>query len=392
MKFSTVLTDFAKVLNDVLPAVPKKTTLPVLEHFYFSLEGSKLNIIATDQEIIFNTSLKVAGEEDGSVLVPAQLVSGFVNALNVSGNISFSSDPETQKITLSTANGNYSMKGISSDEYVNLPELSDNSSENAQETKIKREDLQRLLNLTSFAVSTDEFRPAMTGIFMQFRGNYISAVSTDSFRLVRATAHSDENIYPEDFDVILPIRAADILKKADSDVVMTPIIKDERASHLCFKYGNTTFITKVINERFPPYETVIPRNNNLTMGTDRKSFMNAIKHVQFFTSTLSHQVRMTIYPDHLVLGAENDETGSNAVEKLPCDFNSEKMTVGFNIKYLDEAVSHLEPSSNTQDDNIYFFISEPVKPILINTETDSQTSLMLLMPVRINVEDVEENQ
>lgn len=391
MKFSTALTDFAKVLNYVLPAVPKKTTSPALEHFFFSLDGNSLNITATDQEIIFKTSLEVQGEESGSILVPAQLISGFLNALNGAGNISFIADEETNKITLRTENGNYSMKGIGAEEYVTLPVLSDSPANEVPPTLIKRADIQRLINLTSFAVSTDEFRPAMSGIFLQFRGNYIYSVATDSYRLVRATVMADSKIYPEDFDVILPIRAAEILKKIDSDIEMTPINnQDDRATHLCFKFGNTTFITKVIIERFPPYETVIPQNNEFTMGTDRKSFLAAIKHIQFFTSALSPQFRMTVYPDHLILGAENDEIGSNAIEKLPCDFNCEKMTIGFNIRYLEDILTHLEPSANTKEDNIYFFMSQPTRPVLINTEIGSQTSLMLIMPVRISVDDVEE--
>lgn len=390
MKFSVILSEFAKVLNDVLPAIPRKSTLPILEHLHFTLSANSLRIVATDQEIIIKSEITVEGTEDGEILVPAKRLSEIVKVLDQAGTIEFISNPENHEITLKTQSGKYTMLGLDADEYIDLPEIFGEETEaidgrpEVHTAHFTAADMQRLTNLTSFAVSTDEFRLAMTGILFQFRGNYVYSVATDSFRLVRITAFaSEEQPFPEDFDVIIPTRAIEILKKVNTNITMTSIANEDKVTHLRFIIGNLVFITRVINERFPPYETVIPTGNELTMVTSRKEFLAAIKRVSIFTSNVSHQIRMNLSNDSFVLGGEDESTNSNASETLPCDFNGEAITIGFNVKYLDDAISHLEPATEG-DDNIYLFISEPTKPILINTEPNSQRSLMLLMPVRLN--------
>ena len=397
MKFSVVLADFAKVLNKVLPAVPRKSTLPVLEHLHFNLIGNDLQIVATDQDIIIKAGVIVDGISDGSVLVPARRLNEIVKALDNIGKIEFNASLDNFDITLKTDVGNYDMKGLDPDEYLHLPELFESAKPDldnmtadpeANIAFFKREDIQRLTNQTSFAVSQDEFRPAMTGVLFQFRKEYVHAVATDSFRLVRITAFSDQYEFPDEFDVIIPARAVELLRKVEADVLMSSLQNYGKITHLRFDIDDTVFITRIIDERFPPYETVIPLNNDLTMIASRKEFLAAIKRVSIFTSNISHQVRVTINNDHFVIGGEDEESGSKGIETLSCDFNGEMMTLCFNVKYLDEAIQHLEQATEGPD-NIYMFISEPTKPVLVNTEMDSRKTLMLLMPVRLPVAPIQ---
>ncbi len=256
MKFTVNLADFAKVLNKVLPAVPRKSTLPVLEHFQFILNSGRLDVIATDQDIILKASIQVDGQADGAVLVPAKKISEIVKALDNIGTLEFAVDMSNYEITLKTDAGNYDMKGLDADEYLRLPELFETEKPDLDHIKadedreiafIKSHDIQKMIANTSFAVSTDEFRPAMTGIYFQFRGPNAYAVATDSFRLSRAFITAGEHLFPEDFDVIIPANAAEILRKIEGDVILSSISNFNKLSNLRFDFDDVVFITKIIN-------------------------------------------------------------------------------------------------------------------------------------------------
>lgn len=390
MKFTVNLADFAKVLNKVLPAVPRKSTLPVLEHFQFMLSGNNLDVIATDQDIILKATSQVNGAEDGSVLVPAKKLSDIVKALDNIGELEFSVDPSNLEISLKSEAGTYDMKGLDSDEYLRLPELFDTEKPDIDHIKenndvqiafIKANDLQRLAGGTLFAVSTDEFRPAMTGVFFQFKGDIAYAVSTDSFRLVRVVASAGEHSFPEDFNVIIPANSAEILKKAEGDVILSSISNFKNLTNLRFDFDDIVFITKIINEKFPPYESVIPKNNNLLLSTSRKELLTKIRRVSIFTSSISHQIKLSLYSDHLIVSGEDEDAGNKGMETLACDFNGEDMTIGFNVKYLEDAITHLDQIEG--EDNIYLFISDPTKPILLSATNELSDSIMLVMPTRL---------
>lgn len=391
MKFTVSLADFSKILNKVLPAIPRKSTLPVLEHLNFSLTGNDLQIVATDQDIIIKAMVIVDGEIDGGVLVPARRISEIVKALDSVGAVTFEANSSNFDIKISTIAGNYDMKGLDPDEYLQLPELFESekpdldalsSNPDKNVAFFKNHEITKLTNKTIFAVSTDEFRAAMTGVLFQFRTDYVNAVSTDSFRLVKVTIQAGDQQFPEDFDVIIPARAIDILRKVETDVIMSSIDNYGKITHLRFDVDNLVFICRVIDERFPPYETVIPQNNNLVIETSRKDFMSAIKRVAIFTSAISHQIRMEIAHSQLVMRGEDEESGSKGIETLKCDFNGESMLMGFNYKYLEEAIANLDPSTEGED-NLYIFVSEQTKPVLVSTNRDEESVLMLLMPVRI---------
>ncbi len=391
MKFTVSLAEFSKVLNKVLPAIPRKSTLPVLEHLNFSLSGDDLQIVATDQDIIIKAVILVEGSDDGGVLIPARRLSEIVKALDNVGSITFESNLTNYDINISTIAGNYDMKGLDPDEYLQLPELFDsekpdlnniNANPEQNIAFFKNQEILKLTNKTIFAVSTDEFRAAMTGVLFQFRTEYVNAVSTDSFRLVKVMIEAGEHPFPEDFDVIIPARAIDILRKVETDVVMSSIDNYGKITHLRFDVDNLVFICRIIDERFPPYETVIPLNNNLVIETSRKEFLSAIKRVAIFTSAISHQIRMEITSNQLIMRGEDEESGSKGIETLKCDFTGENMVMGFNFKYLEEAIANLDHSDGAED-NLYIFVSEQTKPVLVSTNRDEKSVLMLLMPVRI---------
>lgn len=394
MKFSISLQEFHKLIQKVLPAIPPKTTMPILEHLHFSLSGDQLSVIATDQDITIKSVHSVGAGEDGEVLVPGRKLNEIIKLLDLAGNVEFNSNVENFEILLKTTTGKYIIKGLNPNDYLNIPELfhskkpdlSDLGEKAGNESDIarfKKGDILKLSTKTVFAVSTDEFRPAMTGVLFQFRDSFVTAVATDSYRLAKVVTRGEAGTYPLNLDIIIPARSVELLKKVDSDVIMSLIQTVGKITHARFDFGDTVFITRIIDEKFPPYESVIPGNNNLFLSVNQKNLVTAIQRVSTQASFVSKQVRLTIEPDNINISSKDEETGAFGDENLECEFNSDKFEIGFNFKYLLDAIEFIDTDEESKNQIVMTF-SEPTRPVLIKPKNEQSEILMLIMPVRLS--------
>ena len=389
MKFSVALSDFQKVLAKSLPALPRKSTLPILEHLHFTLEDNNLKIVATDQDIIIMTQLKVDGVENGSVLVPGKRIADLTKAIGDKGDIEFTSLEESFEIEIKTAFGKYQMKGLNSDEYLHLPQLFDSekpdvtlADENSdKETAyFQRKEINRLAEKGHIAVSNDEFRASMTGVFFQFRGTYVNAVSTDSFRLVKAHYDVDKAAFPSELDIILPIRMVDLLKKVDEDVILSTIATRGKITHIRFDVKDTVYISRVIDEKFPPYESVIPYSHEFYFLVNPTKMLEVLKRVAIFTSTITNQIKINLYENGMQITGIDEDSGAEGNEVIECSYTGRNVSIGFNIKYLMTALDGM--LSEIEDDLVKFTFTETNRPFLIKPSNDSEHILMLLMPTK----------
>ncbi|MFP4368126.1 MAG: DNA polymerase III subunit beta [Candidatus Kapaibacterium sp.] len=389
MKFTISLNEMQKLLQKVLPAIPPKSTLPVLEHLNFSLNDNKLRIIATDQDITIMTTSEVGSGEDGGVLVPGRKLNDIVKALGSEGEFEFTSDPVSNVIKIIHSKGQFTLKGLSPDQYLDLPLLfggeapdPTDTSEGKESIFFKKEEISRLAGKTSFAVSTDEYRPAMTGVLFQFRGDHVNAVSTDSYRLVRAIHRPDGENLPGEFDIIIPSRSVELLEKVEDDLNMSVIESNGKPTHVRFDIGNMVFISRIIDERFPPYESVIPQNNKIMAEFDQKEALSAIKRVSLVTSIVSKQIKLKFSEGMLNFSGEDEESGNRGNEEIKCEFSGEEFEIGFNYRFLEEALQHAQGDGEDAG-TVKMALSEPAKPALIMPKSDGEDLLMLIMPVRI---------
>lgn len=395
MKFTVSLKELNQALQKVTPALPKKSTLTVLEHFYFILKGDLLQVVASDQKITIMHQIVVNPHEDGKVLVPGKRITDIIKALDESEEFAFSSDNENFGITIKTAVGKYSMKGLDPLEYLTLPELFQSEKPDLsklinpidEETKkkaalISMKDITWASERTYFCVSVDDFKPAMTGVLFQFQGNKANFVSTDGFRLTKATVLSNEhNVFPENLNVIIPARTMELLRKADDDVIISFIEQNDKITHTRFDIGNTVIITRVIDESFPKYENVIPNENPYTLKVNKKEVVPALKRVSLFASQVQKLVKFEISNDSITLTAEDPEAGTQAQETIHCESNTENYLVGFNFELFLEAIQNMEVEG--ENDSVYIEMSGPTKPAVFKPITDGERLLMLLMPMKI---------
>lgn len=395
MEFSIALNEFQKLLQKALPAIPPKSTLPVLEHLLFELNDNNLRITATDQDITIIANVEVKGIISGSVLVPGRKLDSLLKVLNSTGEVLFSANEESYELVLKVGRGSYKMKGLDPEEYLNIPELFSaprpeinpeagvtNMGDNPISYFLKTE-IVRLTTKTGFAASKDEYRPAMTGVFFQLRGNYVNAVATDSFRLVRCTVRSEKEIFQNDVDVIIPERTVDLLSKAEDNLYMTLIETNNKVTHVRFDIGSMIFVTRIIDEKFPPYESVLPAKTEFESLFDYKEMLSAIKRVSLFTNINTKQIRLKLDSEQILLVGEDDDTGNYGEEAIKAEYKGEPVSIGFNWKYLEEALQRMNPDSDTEQ-IVKLCFNEPNKPILFKPNDEKDELVMLIMPMKLN--------
>jgi DNA polymerase-3 subunit beta len=373
MKFSIALSDFARSLQQILPAIPPKSTLYVLEHVHCSLSNGTLTLLATDQELSVSTSMNVMSSEGGEVLIPARKLNELVRSLGQGSMVDISVDMESYLVTLRTATGEYFIKGMDVSEFPVLPEFPQGTS-----VTLTKAAVQRIANKTTFAVSTEEYRPAMTGVYFEFNGDELISVATDGYRLVKLTTAAEGQIFPENLHAIIPARTVNLLAKAESDVVLAI-----NKTHAQFSNDITTITTRLIDEKFPNYDNVIPKDNDKVCTVAQSSLVSAIRRVSLFTSTVSPQVRFAIKEDMIQVSAEDSESGNKAKEVVPAEFASEPMDIGFNYRYIEESLQHISADDMT-DGVIDILLSSPTRAVLIKPKAEKDTLLMLVMPMRIS--------
>lgn len=375
MKFTVALPELQKTLQTALLAVPPKSTLPVLENFHFRLDGANLSITATDQELTIISSLIVDGQQNGELLVPARKLTDIVKALGNAGRVTMSMDKKSFKITLKTDFGEYVLHGLEAGDFPNAPDLTSGTS-----IELSGRDAMRIAKTASFAASKDEYRPAMTGMLLECDTQRLVAVTTDGYRLVKMVieAADGKHIADKKTDVIIPIRAIDLLKRVEGDVsiLLSP-------THAKFSTSGATVITRIIDERFPPYQSVIPNDNDKILRVSPSELISAVKRVALFANSNTKQVRFALAPNKLTVVAEDQETGNNAHEDVTCDYAGDSFEIGFNHRYLEEAITHLTDEGVDAAAMTFSNANRAalLKPLRDDVESDDV--LMLVMPVRL---------
>jgi DNA polymerase-3 subunit beta len=368
MKFSVSSNELNKGLSAVIGAVPSKATLPILETILFESEDGKLKLTATDLEISIIEYIDADIEEDGAVAIPARRLLETLRQLPKIP-VFFEVD-DRKNINFRTDKGNYKLVGDDADEFPEVPNLDDGTNINTT-----TELMNNAIHKTLFAVSSDDLRPAMMGVYFQIGTEESKFVATDGHRLVKYT---NKDITSEkDVNFIVPDKALSLIQKTiDGDECSLTVTED----HARFKSGGTIVITRLINEQYPNYDSVIPRDNDKFLTISKEQMLSTVKRVAIFSSTTTRQIRLQLGSDKLTIRAEDLDMSSEAKETISCEYSNEEMEIGFNAKYLGDVLSNID------DEEVTFEFSSPnragiVKP---SEENENEDILMLVMPVMLN--------
>ncbi|WP_134091331.1 DNA polymerase III subunit beta [Olivibacter sp. XZL3] len=371
MRFIVSTSTLLKQLQAVNGASSSSTVLPILENFLFEIKDNSLTISATDLQTSMITSLPVESKEEGKVAVPAKILIETLKTLP-DQPIAFSVDVQTFAIEISAGDGKYKLSGENADDFPKIPVV-----ENPSTVRIPASVLSEAISKTIFAVSNDELRPAMTGVLCQLTPQNTTFVSTDAHKLVR---YRRGDVKSEQVtSMILPKKALTLLKSSlpseDVDVAV-----EYNNTSAFFKFGNIHLICRLIDERYPDYEAVIPQVNPNKLTIDRSLLLNSLRRVVIFANKTTHQVRLKITGSELNISSEDLDFANEAHERLSCQYEGEDTEIGFNAKFLIEMLSNLEC------EEVVLEMSTPNRAglLLPAVEEENENILMLVMPVMLN--------
>jgi len=357
-------------LQHLSKGTPTRSTIPILNHVLFSARENELELRATDLEITVVTIISASIEGEGSIAIPHRTLMDITNAL-----------PETEisievinesRIIIQTSFGSYDIAGSEPEDYPSMPEV-----DNKKEIKISSSTLKRIIDKTSFALSSDELKPSLMGALLEVRPDKISSIATDGHRL-SVCARRDFTSAGYEGNVIIPKKFLGlVLSYLDVEENSVLWIGD---NHVTISFGHITVFSRIVDEQYPDYKAVLPKDNNKTLFVNREDLLSSIKRVSIFSNRSTRQVELKLSNNLAEITTEDAENATSAKETMVVEYDSENISMGFNANYLIDILSHLDTK------NIELKMNTPTSATLIGPETqaENEENTMLLMPMRTN--------
>ena len=373
MRFTLSSTALSSKLTALARVINSKNALPILGDFVFEIKDNVLYLTASDSENIMKTQIDLI-ESDGYCRFAIgnhdllEAVKGFSEQ-----PITFDVDQEKNIVTISYQNGLFRLPIENADEFPMAQPVSDFA------TSIVMPNLRlaETINRSVFATAQDELRPVMNGIYFDLTADGLAVVASDGHKLVRNKVFSIRSEQPAAF--ILPKKPANLLRnllgKDGGDVV---IRFDERNAEI--NYGDGILQCRLIEGRYPNYNSVIPQNNPNELRVDRLGLLAALRRVQPFANDSSNLIRFHVEGSTLQLDAEDYDFSKTATERMTCEYNGQPMSIGF------KGSSFIEVLSNFDCQEVIIQLADPSRAglVLPSEQPENQDVLMLMMPMLIN--------
>lgn len=359
-----------EAINKLLSVVDKKNSRPILTNCLIRSQGQKVELIATDLEVSAKIHLNCKIEGEGSFCINSKNISDILRELP-NDDIVLSVE-NTNLLNLSCKNINYSLLITSSDEF---PQLSFQNQ--STEFRLKTKQISHIINKTSHAISTDETRLYLNGIFLQLTDSKLRAVAIDGHRLalLDTSEFLGENKFLVD-GVIVPRKGISELKKiADSypDIDVSISLDD---SFMFVNARNEYYLSiRLIAREYPKYQTVIPTKTTNRFHIDRNAILNAVKRIKILSNEKTNGIKLNIQTNELIISTNHPALGQ-ATEKLPIAYEGKQTEIGFNAKYLIESLSVLNETDVT------FEFNNELSPVVIKAD-DLPEFLGIIMPLKL---------
>lgn len=370
MKFIVSSSALLKQLQQISGVINANTVLPILEDFLFEIEKNNLTVVSTDLETVMKVHLEIEAKESGKICIPAKILLDSLK--NISEQpLTFNID-KNFAVEITSDNGKYKVMGENPDNFPKEP-----AADEANSFTMTSSALVTAINKTIFAVSNDDLRPAMTGVYFELDQDNISFVATDAHRLVRYS-RTDVSC-PQKHSFIVPKKPLNLLKNA------LPDNKDQlnvayNSNHLFVKHGGTELVCRLIDARFPDYKVVIPVDNPYKMTVSRSDFQSALRRVSVFSNKSTNQVALSISGNELQLASQDVDFSFEGNERMSCNYDGEDLQIAFNAKFL------IEMLNGADTEEIQLDLSTPTKAGIIkpSEQSENEELLMLVMPLMLN--------
>ena len=373
MKFIVSSTGLFSHLQAISRVINSKNSLPILECFLMEITDGILTITASDSETTLSTTLEVNEHDgDGRFAVSSKTILDALKEIPEQP-LTFQINTESLEIGVQYQNGKYSLMGQNADEYPQASSLGSN----AVHISLGASVLLGGINRSLFATADDELRPVMNGVYFDITTENITFVASDGHKLVRNKTYAAKG--DEKAAFILPKKPATLLKnllpKEQGDV---QISFDDR--NAIFTMENYTMTCRLIEGRYPNYNSVIPQGNPHKATIDRQMFISALRRVSVFSSAASSLIKLKLNANQIQISAQDIDFSTSAEETFVCQYEGIPMNIGFKSTFL------IDILNNISSQEVVLELNDPSRAgVIVPVEQiENEDLLMLLMPMMLN--------
>jgi DNA polymerase-3 subunit beta len=361
-----------KSLGHVHRVVERRTTIPILSNVLLSAQTGALELRATDLDLAVTEKAPADVAQAGATTLPAHTLFDIVRKLPDGAQVSLDSTGDTGQLMLRSGRSRFTLQCLPETDFPDIT-----AGAMSHTFVIPAKDLSGLIARTQFAISNEETRYYLNGIFMHTVDvggqSMLRAVATDGHRLARVEIPAPKGSIGMP-GVIVPRKAVGEVQKLIEDTQADVTISLSTAK-IMFDFGDVVLTSKLIDGTFPDYNRVIPANNDKQLVVEREDFQRAVDRVSTISSERGRAVKLAIAEGKLTLSVNNPDAGS-ATEELEVDYDSSPIDIGFNARYL------LEIAGQLDSDTAVFRLADPGSPTLIQ-DRDGASALYVLMPMRV---------
>ncbi len=361
-----------KALNHVHRVVERRNTIPILSNVLLRAEGDELHLKATDLDLEVSEKTPAVVEQAGATTVPAHMFFDIVRKLPDGSEVVLASDPDGTLMNISSGRAKFSLQMLPETDFPDIT-----AGEFSHTFRMPAKNLKKLIDHTQFAISTEETRYYLNGIFFHTvedeNALVLRSVATDGHRLARTQleAPSGSEGMPS---IIVPRKAVGEIQKLVEDPDANAMLEVSE-SKIRVSVGSVIITSKLIDGTFPDYNRVIPQGNDRALTMDRASFAAAVDRVSTISSERGRAVKLAMSEGQVVLSVTNPDSGS-ASEEIAVNYSSEAMEIGFNSRYLLDITNQLVGEETT------FMLADSGSPTLIKDSAESG-AVYVLMPMRV---------
>lgn len=364
MKATISRENLLKGLQTVYPAVPSRSTLPILSHLLIEAKKDHLQITATDLELGISTQIPAEVAEEGAIAVPAKRIHDLIKELpNEPLHLGAK---KNQQMAIECGKKLFKVMGLPREEFPKLPTVS-----GSDVLVIDQGVLQAMLALTLFSVSKDESRYVLTGILFSIKNGWLRLVSTDGRRMAMVEREARTSSHQEHQRIVPEKALGELVRLLGGEPTVKISLKENQ---IAFDLGNILIISRLIDGKFPNYEQVIPPQSPNKLTISREELLMAARRISLWSTQDSPSIRLDLKTDHLVLSKQTPEVGE-AHEELPVQYMGPEFSIGFNPGYLIDVLKVLS------DGNVEFEIPGPDRPGVIRTKDHY---LYIVLPMQLN--------
>jgi DNA polymerase-3 subunit beta len=372
MKVTVERAQLLKSLGHVHRVVERRNTIPILANVLIRAEKSKLGLKATDLDLEVNETIAAEVSPGGSTTVPAHMIYDIVRKLPEGSQVVLEASGDRAVLAIRAGRSRFTLQTLPESDFPDL-----NAGEMTHSFKIGAADLKRMIDKTQFAISTEETRYYLNGIFLHTatagKADTLRAVATDGHRLAQyeIPLPSGAKGMP---GVIVPRKTVGEVQRLLEDNEAEISIEMSQAK-IRFTIGDVTLTSKLIDGTFPDYARVIPLGNDKQLKVDKGEFEAAVDRVSTVSSERGRAVKLSLSGGRLTLSVTNPDSGS-ATEELEVDYDSDPLDIGFNSRYL------LDIASQIEGETAMLKLADPGSPTLIQDQ-ETKGALYVLMPMRV---------